>query len=77
YNPQNIPAEQVEFDLRTDSWAQLRLPAIDKQMAALFAQIQRPADVNAVLRRVFPFKHFPLAESGRAAEALFCQAWEK
>lgn len=77
FNPQNISAAQVDFDLRTDSWAQLRLPAIDKQMAALFAQIQRPIDVNAGLRRVFPFKHFTLAESGRAAEALFCQAWEK
>jgi len=76
FNPQNIPAAQVEFDLKTDSWAQLSLPAIDKQRAALFAQIQRPIDVNAGLRRVFPFKHFTLAESGRAAEALFCQAWE-
>ncbi|WP_460732697.1 SDR family NAD(P)-dependent oxidoreductase [Lysobacter tyrosinilyticus] len=77
FNPLNIPAAQVDFDLKTDSWAQLRLTAIDKQMATLFAQIQRPIDVNAGLRRVFPFKHFTLAESGRAAEALFCQAWEK
>ncbi|WP_158549190.1 SDR family NAD(P)-dependent oxidoreductase [Lysobacter silvisoli] len=76
FNPLNIPAAQVDFDLKTDSWAQLRLTAIDKQMATLFAQIQRPIDVNAGLRRVFPFKHFTLAESGRAAEALFCQAWE-
>ena len=77
FNPQNIPAVQVDFDLKTDSWAQLRLTAIDRQMATLFAQIQRPIDVNACLRRVFPFKHFTLAESGRAAEDLFCQAWEK
>ncbi|MBD8525904.1 SDR family NAD(P)-dependent oxidoreductase [Pseudomarimonas arenosa] len=77
FNPLNIPAEQVDFDLKTDSWAQLQLTAIDKQMALLFAQIQRPIDVNAGLRRVFPFKHFTLAESGRAAEALFCQVWEK
>ncbi|UXI66000.1 SDR family NAD(P)-dependent oxidoreductase [Tahibacter amnicola] len=77
FNPLNIPAAQVDFDLKTDSWAQLSLAAIDRQMAALFAQIQRPIDVNANLRRVFPFKHFTLAESGRAAEDLFCQAWEK
>ncbi|MGH8080896.1 MAG: beta-ketoacyl synthase N-terminal-like domain-containing protein, partial [Lysobacter sp.] len=77
FNPLNLPAAQVDFDLKTDSWAQLHLTAIDKQMAALFAQIQRPIDVNASLRRVFPFKHFTLAESGRAAEALFCRAWEK
>jgi polyketide synthase PksN len=77
FNPQNLAAGQVVFDLKTDSWAQLQLPAIDKQMASLFAQIQRPIDVNASLRRVFPFTHFTLTESGRAAEDLFCQAWEK
>ena len=77
FNPQNLDAAQVDFDLKTDSWAQLQLPAIDKQMAILFAQIQRPIDVNASLRRVFPFAHFTLTQSGRAAEDLFCQAWEK
>lgn len=77
FNPQNLAAAQVDFDLKTDSWAQLQLPAIDKQMATLFAQIQRPIDVSASLRRVFPFAHFTLTESGRAAEDLFCQAWEK
>lgn len=77
FNPQNLAPGQVVFDLKTDSWAQLQLPAIDKQMASLFAQIQRPIDVNASLRRVFPFPHFTLTESGRAAEDLFCQAWEK
>lgn len=77
FNPQNLDAAQVDFDLKTDSWAQLHLPVIDRQMAILFAQIQRPIDVNASLRRVFPFAHFTLTESGRAAEDLFCQAWEK
>ena len=77
FNPQNLAAAQIDFDLKTDSWAQLQLPAIDRQMATLFAQIQRPIDVNASLRRVFPFAHFTLTESGRAAEDLFCQAWEK
>jgi polyketide synthase PksN len=77
FNPMNLTAAQVDFDLKTDSWAQLSLPAIDKQMASLFAQIQRPVDVNASLRRVFPFAFFTLTASGRAAEELFCQAWEK
>ena len=77
FNPMNLAAGQVEFDLKTDSWAQLSLPAIDKQMASLFAQIQRPVDVNASLRRVFPFSFFTLTGSGRAAEELFCQAWDK
>lgn len=77
FNPMNLAAAQVDFDLKTDSWAQLSLPAIDRQMASLFAQIQRPVDVNASLRRVFPFACFTLTASGRAAEDLFCQAWEK
>jgi polyketide synthase PksN len=77
FNPMNLAAGQVDFDLKTDSWAQLSLPAIDRQMASLFAQIQRPVDVNASLRRVFPFACFTLTASGRAAEELFCQAWEK
>lgn len=77
FNPMNLAAAQVDFDLKTDSWAQLSLPAIDRQMTSLFAQIQRPVDVNASLRRVFPFACFTLTASGRAAEDLFCQAWEK
>jgi acyl transferase domain-containing protein/tryptophanase/acyl carrier protein len=77
FNPMNLAAGQVEFDLKTDSWAQLSLPAIDRQMASLFAQIQSPIDVNASLRRVFPFACFTLTASGRSAEELFCQAWDK
>lgn len=77
FNPMNLAAGQVDFDLKTDSWAQLTLPAIDRQMATLFAQIQRPVDVNASLRRIFPFAHFTLTASGRAAEDLFCQAWDR
>ena len=77
FNPMNLAAGQVDFDLKTDSWAQLSLPAIDRQMASLFAQIQSPVDVNASLRRVFPFACFTLTASGRSAEELFCQAWDK
>ncbi|NOT89833.1 MAG: SDR family NAD(P)-dependent oxidoreductase [Lysobacter sp.] len=77
FNPQNLATDDVVFDLKTDSWAQLRMPAIDKQMSSLFAQLQRPIDVNASLRQVFPFEHFTLTQSGRAAEDIFCQAWEK
>ncbi|MGN6152105.1 MAG: SDR family NAD(P)-dependent oxidoreductase [Lysobacteraceae bacterium] len=77
FNPMNLAAGQVEFDLKTDSWAQLSLPAIDRQMANLFAHIQSPVDVNASLRRVFPFACFTLTASGRSAEELFCQAWDR
>ena len=77
FNPQNIAVDHLSFDLKTDSWAQLRMPAIDKQMSSLFAQLQQPIDVNGNLRQVFPFNFFTLTESCRAAEDIFCQAWEK
>lgn len=76
FNPLNLTVDHVDFDLKTDSWAQLRMPAIDKQMANLIAQIQKPVDIQASLRQVFPFARFTLTESGRAAEDLFCRAWE-
>lgn len=77
YNPMNLDAAQVDFDLKTDSWAQLRMPAIDKRMAHLIAQIQQPVDLSRSLRGVFPFKHFTITESGRTAEDLFCRAWQQ
>src|SRR3989442_14061352 len=33
FNPLNLSADHVDFDLKTESWAQLRLPAIDQHMA--------------------------------------------
>jgi polyketide synthase PksN len=77
FNSLNIPCERVEIDLRTDSWAQLAMPAIDAQMKYLRAQLQRGARVEDSLRTIFPFSHFLLTTTGRAAEELFYQAWEK
>lgn len=77
YNPLNIPCEQVEFDLKTDSWAQLKMPYIDKQMKLLHTQLQQPGNLEKSLRGIFPFSYFVLTESGRAAESIFCKAWLK
>ncbi|ATQ76795.1 hypothetical protein CR152_21450 [Massilia violaceinigra] len=78
YNPLNMSADQVEYDLKTDSWAQLgRAAFIDKQMAHLHTQLQQPANVDDSLRSVFPFKYFVLTDSGRSADHLFCKAWPK
>ena len=57
-----------ELDLKTDSWAQLEMPAIEAQMRHLHAQLQRPASVDDSLRAIFPFAHFVLTASGQAAE---------
>src|SRR5262249_15352069 len=77
FNPLNIPHEHIEFDLRTDSWAQLETPAIQAHVRRLRSQLQRPASVDESLRAIFPFAHFVLTESGQAAESVFFKAWPK
>jgi amino acid adenylation domain-containing protein len=77
FNPINIPNEHVEFDLKTDSWAQLAMHAIDAQMKHLHGQLQQPVSVDDSLRAVFPFSHFVLTASGQKAEHIFFKAWPK
>ena len=77
FNPLNIPQEHIEFDLKTDSWAQLQMQSIETQMRSLHAQLQQPANVDESLKTVFPFAHFVLTASGQAAEDIFFRAWPK
>src|SRR5262245_49421340 len=77
FNPLNIPHEHVEFDLKTDSWAQLDAPAIKAHMKRLHSQLQQPVSVDESLRAVFPFAHFVLTASGQSAESVFFKAWPK
>jgi acyl transferase domain-containing protein/tryptophanase/SAM-dependent methyltransferase len=77
FNPLDIPPALVDFDLKSDSWAQLEMPAIRSQMRHLHGQLQQPASVDASLRAVFPFAHFVLTPSGQMAEHLFFKAWPK
>jgi polyketide synthase PksN len=75
YNPLNIPAAQVDVDLKTDSWAQLEMPAITKQMRHLHTQLQQSVSINDLLHDIFPFKYFVLTPSGRTAEHIFYKSW--
>ncbi|TDR44821.1 acyl transferase domain-containing protein [Tahibacter aquaticus] len=75
FNPLLLSAEQVEFDLKTDSWAQLKLPAIESRMQRLHARLQSCTDAESSLREIFPFAHFVLADSGRSAEQALYRAW--
>ena len=77
FNPLNIPPQHVEFDLKTDSWAQLEMPAIEAHMRRLHSQLQQPASVDDSLRAIFPFAHFVLTTSGQAAEHALFKAWPK
>ncbi len=77
FNPLNIPSRHVESDLKTDSWAQLEMPAIEAQMRHLHGNLQQPVSLDDTLRAVFPFAHFVLTGSGQAAEHIFFEAWPK
>lgn len=77
FNPLNLLPQQVEFDLKTDSWAQLRLPAIENQRRLLSAQLNQRVDLGATLADLFPFAHFALTTSGRTAESVFCSVWPR
>jgi acyl transferase domain-containing protein/tryptophanase/acyl carrier protein len=77
FNPLSVSHELVEFDLKTDSWAQLEMPAIDAHVRHLHAQLQQPVNIDEIVRTVFPFAHFVLTNSGQAAEHIFFKAWPK
>jgi len=77
FNPLNIPPEHVELDLKTDSWAQLEMPAIRAQMRNLHGQLQQHVNVDDSVRAIFPFAHFVLTRSGQVAEHIFFRAWPK
>lgn len=77
FNPQNIQSKQVDFDLKTDSWAQLDSPEIKAHIKSLHSQLQQPLSVDDSLRAIFPFAYFALTESGQAAENVFFKAWLK
>ncbi|XOV79532.1 MAG: SDR family NAD(P)-dependent oxidoreductase [Aestuariibacter sp.] len=77
FNPLNIPASEVPFDLKTDSWAQLSMPVIAQQRSLLHSQLAVAGSPEKELAEIFPFKHFAIARSGRAAEQAYCQAFDR
>ncbi|WP_046744419.1 SDR family NAD(P)-dependent oxidoreductase [Kordia zhangzhouensis] len=77
YNPLNISNTEVAHDLKTDSWAQLDSPVIDAQLNFLYSQLYKSTHIEKSLQTVFPFSNVALTSSGRNAEKVFFQAWEK
>src|ERR1041385_3706406 len=77
FNPHHLPHEHVEFDLKTDSWAQLQMAEIDEQTAQCRLRIQQAASVDSSLRQIFPFPHLLITDSGATAEHIFFKAWAK
>lgn len=76
-NPLNIPSEKIEVDMKTDSWAELRMPMIEQQMTYWHSLIHRSIDLKESLQAVYPFNYFLLTESGRTAEQLFYKSYKK
>ncbi|WKD49189.1 SDR family NAD(P)-dependent oxidoreductase [Microbulbifer spongiae] len=75
YNPLNIAADQVFVDLKTDSWAQLTGDTISNRIAKLHQASGLQFSLPKVIRTIFPFSYFAIADSGRAAEDAFYRAW--
>ena len=77
FNPFLINNKQIDFDFKTDSWAQLEMPTIKNQMSNLKSKLQQPVDLQSSLRELFPHSYFVVARSGRDAEKAFYKGWEK
>ncbi|MEO3808343.1 SDR family NAD(P)-dependent oxidoreductase [Sphaerisporangium sp. B11E5] len=76
YNPIRVPADRIETDLVTDSWAELDSPCIRRRMRDL---TDRAADLpDATELPPIDWLPFPLVVptgSGRSAETLLCRSW--
>ncbi|WP_155372903.1 SDR family NAD(P)-dependent oxidoreductase [Catellatospora vulcania] len=72
HNPVTLAADAVEYDLITDSWAELSTPAVAQRMAQLNGHgpaTAPPAPAWLDFAQVVP------TPSGRTAEHLLCQSW--
>lgn len=76
FNPLNVSDSEIEFDGKTDSWAQLKLPVIERRMQQLHSQMNQAGNVETQLKTIFGFEHYVLTQSGRKAENIFYQGWQ-
>ena len=80
YNVSQISADKVEWDLNTDSWAQLHEPFIDQRLHKLHQMIkdkdssQMSLSLEKVLSNVFGMPYVVTATSGRIAESILTKA---
>ncbi|MEU3838576.1 SDR family NAD(P)-dependent oxidoreductase [Streptomyces sp. NPDC028635] len=78
WNPLHLPSAAVEFDLITDSWAELDHPFVRARTAELHARTAG-LSVGHTLEDLdlLPFSCVLATGSGRAAEAALCRAWPR
>jgi tryptophanase len=76
YNPALIPGDKVEFDMFTDSWAELQTDYVQYRIQMLrHSVVDNRRDPVDSLREIFPFPYILPVSSGRYAESLLCKAW--
>ncbi|SCE73393.1 SDR family NAD(P)-dependent oxidoreductase [Micromonospora tulbaghiae] len=75
WNVLRLPHHLVEFDLLTDSWAELAADFVERGTAALTTGAADGADPVERLRRTLQFDHVTITPSGRAAEARLLGCW--
>jgi tryptophanase len=66
FNTHHLPAERVELDLRTDSWAELT-PAAEEEASD-------GSDLSEAFRQLYGYAHVLPVTRGRAAEAVLATA---
>lgn len=77
FNPLNIVNNQVDYDLKTDSWAQLENAEITSYINFLQTKLYQPIEVEKSVESVFPFKYHTLTTSGRDAEKALFKSWKQ
>ncbi len=77
FNVLKIRPELVEFDLKTDSWAELSSRSIASYTHQLQSRPRPSADLPEIMRSIFPFEHFVFASRGRALEGMLCRQWAR
>lgn len=70
FNSMLIPCKKVEIDFVTDSWAEIESESITKRLTFLQPHINANADIEDIIRNIFPFSNILLTPSGRIAESL-------
>ena len=74
YNPGVVAPDQVPYDLRTDSWAELDNAVIRARIRRLEEGFGPAPDLLPTLAGIFPQRHLIPVSSGRQAEAYLAAA---
>jgi len=76
FNPALISDEDIDCDLLTDSWLQLKTDyVINRQKHLIAGTVESDSNINTLLTEIFGFKNIIAVNSGRQAESILCESW--